>query len=227
MFRWFLPTLFAVIVGLLVLLGSLLPIPTLASLRADLLSGAAVIASFAMVLAFANVLRVHFGRLVAKQAKSVHATGQRFASLILLLSAIASFVLVLLQGPEGIASQTIVEGVLIPGQSALLALTAVTLVLTGARILRTRWRASSVLFLVVALLVLWTTVGIGTPSGIGMPSGIGTPALVYPGILETVMRFVNAVATGGMRGLLLGVALGTVITGLRIIVGIDRPHSGG
>ncbi len=210
MFRWFLPTLVAVIVGLLVLLGSLLPIPTLRSLRADLLSGAAVIASFAMVLAFANVLRVHFGRLVAKQAKPVHATGQRFASLVLLLSAIASFVLVLLQGPEGVASQTIVEGVLIPGQSALLALTAVTLVLAGARILRTRRHPNGVLFLVVALIVLWTTV-----------------PLVYPRILQTVMQFVNAVATGGMRGLVLGVALGTVITGLRIIIGIDRPQSGG
>ena len=209
MFRWFLPTLIAVIVGLLVLLGSLLPIPTLRSLRADLLSGAAVIASFAMVLAFANVLRVHFGRLVAKQAK------QRFASLVLLLSAIASFVLVLLQGPEGVASQTIVEGVLIPGQSALLALTAVTLVLAGARILRTRRNTVSVLFLVVALIVLWTA------------GGASTPALVYPRILQTVMQFVNAVATGSMRGLVLGVALGTVITGLRIIMGIDRPQSGG
>ncbi len=204
MFRWFLPTLVAIVVGLLVLLGALLPIPTLASLRADLVRGAAIIAAFAMVLAFANVLRVHFGRLVSRQAK------QRFASLILLISAIATFVLVLLQGPGGVAARTIVGSVLIPGQSALLALTAVTLVLAGVRLLRTRRRLSSALFLIVALFMLWTTV-----------------PMVYPGILETGMRFVEAVSTGSMRGLLLGVALGTVVTGLRIILGIDRPHSGG
>ncbi|MBN1249791.1 MAG: hypothetical protein JXC32_19160 [Anaerolineae bacterium] len=204
MFRWFLPTLVAVVVGLVVLLGSLLPIPLLVSIRADLLRGAAVVAAFAMVLAFANVLRVHFGRLVSKQAR------QRFASLILLISAIASFILVLMQGPQGVVSQMIVEGVLIPGQSTLLALTAVTLVLAGARLLRTRRTVSSVLFLAVALIVLLTTV-----------------PMVYPGILGTVMQFVDAVASGGMRGLLLGVALGTVVTGLRIILGIDRPHSGG
>ena len=204
MIRWFLPTLVAVIVGLLVLLGGLLPVPMLASIRADVLHGAAIVAAFAMVLAFANVLRVHFGRLVSRQAK------QRFASLILLLSALATFVVVLLQGPEGAVAKAVIDSVLVPGQSALLALTAVTLLLAGGRLLRTRRRFSSVLFLLVALLVLLTTV-----------------PLVYPGILETGMRFVGAVSMGSMRGLLLGVALGTVVTGLRIILGIDRPHSGG
>jgi len=51
--------------------------------------------------------------------------------------------------------------------------------------------------------------------------------LVYPPLMSTVMAFVNSVATGGLRGLLLGVALGTVVTGLRVILGIDRPHSSG
>lgn len=204
MVRWFLPTLVAVVVGLLVLLGALLPIPILASIRADVLHGAAIVAAFAMVLAFANVLRVHLSRLVSRQAK------QRFASLILLLAAMSTFVVVLLQGPEGTVAKALMDNVLVPGQSALLALTAVTLVLAGARLLRTRRRVSSVLFLLVALLVLLTTV-----------------PFVYPEILETGMRFVGAISTGSMRGLLLGVALGTVVTGLRIILGIDRPHSGG
>lgn len=204
MVRWFLPTLVAVVVGLLVLLGALLPIPIPASIRADVLHGAAIVAAFAMVLAFANVLRVHLSRLVSRQAK------QRFASLILLLAAMSTFVVVLLQGPEGTVAKALMDNVLVPGQSALLALTAVTLVLAGARLLRTRRRVSSVLFLLVALLVLLTTV-----------------PFVYPEILETCMRFVGAISTGSMRGLLLGVALGTVVTGLRIILGIDRPHSGG
>lgn len=204
MVRWFLPTLVAVVVGLLVLLGALLPIPILASIRADVLHGAAIVAAFAMVLAFANVLRVHLSRLVSRQAK------QRFTSLILLLAAMSTFVVVLLQGPEGTVAKALMDNVLVPGQSALLALTAVTLVLAGARLLRTRRRVSSVLFLLVALLVLLTTV-----------------PFVYPEILETGMRFVGAISTGSMRGLLLGVALGTVVTGLRIILGINRPHSGG
>jgi hypothetical protein len=204
MFRWFIPTLVAVAVGLLVLLGSLLPIPILASTREGLLRGATVLAAFAMVLAYGNILRVHAGRVFTKQTKN------RVASAILLVSAVASLVLVLIQGPEGPASQVIVEAILIPGQSALLALTAVTLVLAGMRLFHTRRHLNSVLFLAAALLMLWSTI-----------------PLFYPRILAGVMQFVDAIATGGMRGLLLGVALGTMIAGLRIILGIDRPHSGG
>jgi len=33
-------------------------------------------------------------------------------------------------------------------------------------------------------------------------------------------------AAGGARGILLGVALGTLTTGLRILFGADRPYGG-
>jgi len=33
-------------------------------------------------------------------------------------------------------------------------------------------------------------------------------------------------AIAGARGLLLGVALGTVATGIRILIGVDRPYGG-
>ncbi len=100
--------------------------------------------------------------------------------------------------------------ILVPGESALLALTAVTLLLAGMRLYRSRRHVNSVLFIVVALLTL-----------------LSAAPLIYPPLVKTVMDFVNAVATGGLRGLLLGVALGTVVTGLRVILGIDRPQSGG
>ena len=32
-------------------------------------------------------------------------------------------------------------------------------------------------------------------------------------------------ALAGTRGIILGVALGTVVTGLRLLMGIDRPYS--
>ena len=36
----------------------------------------------------------------------------------------------------------------------------------------------------------------------------------------------GAVAEGGARGLLIGIALGTLLTGLRVLFGMDRPYGG-
>ncbi len=204
MFRWLIPTAIAVLCGLLVLLGYLVPVPTLEALRVLLVQGATVLGAFALLLAYGNLLRVHITRLFQRTSK------QRIASLLLIGSAIASLVLVLAQGPDGAVPQTILNNVLVPGESALLAITAITLILGGMRLLRNRRDASSVVFLIVAIFTLLSSIPV-----------------VLPRALEIVRRLVNAAATGGMRGLLLGVALGIVLTGLRIILGIDRPHSGG
>jgi len=40
---------------------------------------------------------------------------------------------------------------------------------------------------------------------------------------KAIIGFTDAVG-GGARGLLIGVALGTLLTGLRILFGIDRPY---
>jgi hypothetical protein len=37
---------------------------------------------------------------------------------------------------------------------------------------------------------------------------------------------VQVPSVGGARGILLGVALGTIATGLRILMGSDRPYGG-
>ncbi len=204
MFRWVIPTIIAVVAGLLVLLGYLAPIPIFVSVRIVLVRWATVLAAFALVLAYGSILKVHIARVFRRRIR------HRIASLILLVSAVITLVLVLLQGPEGIWVQAILSDILIPGQSAVLALTAVTLLLSGMRLFTTRRSPMAVLFLATALLML-----------------LGTIPVVYPRTVELIVQLVDAAATGGMRGLLLGVSLGIVITGLRIILGIDRPYSGG
>ncbi|MBN1246300.1 MAG: hypothetical protein JXC32_01520 [Anaerolineae bacterium] len=204
MFRWLIPTIVAVACGLVVLVGYLVPIPPLASARALLVQWAAVLGAFALLLGYGNLLRVHTGRLFQRESK------QRIASLLLVAAAMASLVLVLVQGPDGATSQALVDAVLVPGQSALLAVTGITLILGGMRLVRTRREVHSVLLLIVAAFTLFGMI----------------PIFVSP-VLETIQQLVNAAATGGMRGLLLGVTLGVVLTGLRILLGIDRPHSGG
>lgn len=213
MFRWFLPTLVAVLVGLVALLGALIPIPAFESTRATLLQGATVLGAFALVLAFGNLMRVHIGRMVTKRTPAGLKQKHRLASAILVVSALGSLVAVLAQGPDGQAARVLMEAVLVPGQSALLALTAVTLVVAGMRLYRVRRHVNSVLFLVAALLALLTA-GSGGLLPIGLPM-----------VLQTIVDLFSSIAIGGMRGLVLGVAIGTIVAGLRVILSVDRPHS--
>ena len=201
MFKWFIPTVIAVICGLITLLGALLPTPIFDDIRVILVQWAAVITVFAFILAYSSILKVHIARVI-------HKPKDRIASIILLFSAIATLIIVVIQGPEGIISQYMVSYILIPGESALLALTAVTLIIAGMRVYRIRRDVYGVIFFIVVVLALFSTI-----------------PYFYHVIIDTVLSLLNSAAVAGMRGLILGVILGTTLTGIRVIFGIDRPYS--
>lgn len=178
-----------------------MPGTLLADLRGDVLQWATVLAAFALFLAFLSIVRVHLARLVGKSRHKI-------ASLLIVVSAVGSLVLVLLQGPEGPLTRVLVRDVLVAGESALLALTAITLLLAGARALQTRRSLGTVVFILVSLFAL-------------------AAAIPYArlAVLDSAMVVVDTVASAGVRGLVLGVALGITLTGIRLIIGVDRPHS--
>jgi hypothetical protein len=159
-----------------------------------------VLGIFAFMLAFMNLIRVHLGRIFRKGKNQT-------ISLLFLISAIACLTIVMIQGPEGIISQQILNGVLIPGESALLGLTALSLTIAGMRILRSRRGPNSILFILMTIIFL-----------VGM-----VPYMQVFGRFSDF--FQNALATAGMRGIVIGVALGTTLTGLRVIFGTTRPYS--
>ena len=195
-----LPTAVAISAGILVLLGSFLPVSPLREVRLFLIQWAMVLGIFAFILAFLHLLRVHLIRL-GRRGKGWS------TSLLVVLSAISVLLLVSTQGPTSQWSQHLMNDFLVPGESALLALPAVTLVLAGMRMLRARRTSGSILFLLIAVLML-----------------VGT--VPYVGILGEIADWIQGVpALAGMRGLLLGVALGTTMAGLRVVFGATRPHS--
>jgi hypothetical protein len=92
----------------------------------------------------------------------------------------------------------------------------VSLVYAAARLLRRVPNLFSIVFIGTALLVLL---------------GASTLALGGPGLLVDVIAGVRdwitqVPAAAGARGLLVGVALGSVAAGLRILIGTDRPFGG-
>jgi hypothetical protein len=78
--------------------------------------------------------------------------------------------------------------------------------------LRRRVDVTSVLFLVVAVIFLLALV----------PIPVGGIEALQGFVLQAAGMF----SSGGARGLLIGIALGTLLTGLRILFGIDRPYGG-
>jgi hypothetical protein len=96
-----------------------------------------------------------------------------------------------------------------PLGASVAALLVFTLGLAAFRLLRARRNAGTVLFLVIVILVL-----------------LGSTPLLGLGWLAGVRDWiVNVPAMAGTRGLLLGVGIGTVITGLRVLLTLDRPYT--
>jgi hypothetical protein len=137
----------------------------------------------------------------------------RVYSIVLLVSLFVTILIVSISGPTGSWSMWVFNSFQVPVEVSLLAVLAVVLVYAAARLLARRPKWNTILFLVTVLIVLAGSVPLFFIGEI-------TPLSIVRGWLAQVP------AIAGARGLLLGVALGTVATGLRILIGIDRPYGG-
>jgi hypothetical protein len=198
-------TAVAIAVGLIVLLGYFLPIDILIGLRLALLDWAIIIASFALLVGVINLIYVHWKKTTAAQTNSVY-------SVVLLFSLAVTIIVVGWFGPSHDISKWIFNYVQVPIEASLMALLAVILAYASARLLRRRLNAFSIIFTVTVLIVLITA----TPL-----MGIELPFLS-----EFRSWVVRVPAVAGTRGILIGVALGIIATGLRILIGSDRPYRG-
>ena len=106
----------------------------------------------------------------------------------------------------------IFNNIQLPIESSLMALLAVILAYASARMLNRRLNLFSIVFIVTVLIVL-----LGTAS---------LPFLDLPVLSELRAWIERIPAVAGSRGILLGVALGTIATGLRVLMGADRPYGG-
>jgi hypothetical protein len=197
----------AIASGLIVLLGYFFP-DQLSGLRGLLIDWAVVIAGMAVLVGIANMVFVQMEKVRSRPKNGLY-------SGVLLLSLILTFGFGLVLRPDHLYMQTLVTSVIIPVEASLLAILAVTLVYASIRLLRRRIDLMSVIFLVSAVLFLIAV----------MP----TPFSLNPYVQifqNFILDFAGMFSQGGARGLLIGVALGTLLTGLRVLFGIDRPYGG-
>ncbi len=200
--RYFIAAI-AVASGLLVLVGYFLP--ALANVEMILLNWAMILAGAAMFLGIFNLISVHSEKIRHREKGNLY-------SALLLIALLGTFFLGFILGPDNISMRILLNGIILPAEAMLMGLLAVTLLYAAIRLLRRRVNIMSVIFLISALLILIGTVTL--PLG-NMP--------IF-GALRSWMT--NVLAVGGARGILMGVVLGTLTTGLRVLFGMDRPYGG-
>jgi hypothetical protein len=193
-----LPLALAIAFGLLTVLGLLL-VPPLGDL---LTAWASFLAAVALLLGAVNLLGIHVRRL---------SQGNIYSG-ILVISMLAVFVLGVTDSlgftENGVG--IVFENVQVPLEMAMASLLAFFLLFAGFRLLRRQRSRWSALFIVSVIVLL-----------------LGRTPLpfVTDGLFSQVERFVgDVIVNAGMRGILIGIALGTIAVGLRILMGSERPY---
>ncbi|MGZ6316193.1 MAG: hypothetical protein ACXWNQ_02950 [Anaerolineales bacterium] len=194
----------AVLTGLIVLAGYF--VPAIAPIQAILLNWAIILAGAAALIGVLNLAGVHGSKIARREKGAIY-------SAILLICMAATFILGIFLGPDSQGMRLVVNSIIVPVEATLMALLAVTLLYASIRLLRRRASTMSLVFIVTALLMMLASAT--------LPFG-------EVGALNDFLHpwFQHVLALGGARGILLGVALGTLTTGLRVIFGAERPYGG-
>jgi hypothetical protein len=197
--------LIAIVVGATVLLGYFIQIPLLQELRAIILNWALILTAVVLLVGILNLLLVHLKKIRTDEKNA-------FYSLFLVIALLVTFVIALVFGPDSPWSAFIFDHILLPVETSLVALLAVVLVYALARMF---WRGVTLFNLLFAATVLFVLAVPALLSWMSLP------------LLSELHAWITQVwALAGARAILMGVALGVIATGLRVLVGADRPYEG-
>jgi len=194
------PAVITGIAGSIVLLSFIFPMELLLQLRVVLINIAVIVAGMALLLGFVRLLSFHLRRV--QQRRSGY-------SLVALIVAIVVFGVLVADRFLNLGATTFVfTAIIAPIQSSLGALLAIFLGVAALRMAQRRRTWGTLWFLISAIVVLLTQIPVTADS-----------------VLLPIRQFFDALAMGGLRGLLLGVALGTLAVAFRVLLTIDRPQS--
>ena len=210
--RYIIPALITVTVGLTIFFSLLFDNDVLRLARQVFTDWVVILAGLALLLGVLHLMTVHLNKLKTRTRGWPY-------SFLVILSAIGVLVVGLLEGQAGqetlfeptSLTQIIFEGVLVATQASLAGLIVFFLIYAATRmLLNVRVEASSLLFLLALLVVLLGWIPIAS-----------IQSSLLPGLRNWLLQ---VPITAGARGILLGVALGTVMVGLRVLTGTERPY---
>lgn len=174
--------------------------PSMSATQSFILDAVIIASGTALLVGVANLFTVHLGKLRG-------GGGNPLYSLILISSLLFTFTLTLLNGPKSEIPQWILENIQVPVETSLMAVMAVTLTYASTRMLARQTDLYTIIFILFVL----STMLASAP---------------FFGFLEFSGETTRILASAGARGILIGVALGSITTGLRVLIGSDRPYGG-
>lgn len=195
----------ALLTGVVVLLGYFIRLEILLNIRSVLLGWAGILMAVALLVGLVNLFSIHWNKIVAKQHGSIN-------SLALILSMGLTLIIGGWFGLRHPFTLWILNNIQVPVEGSLLALLTVILLLAVMRFMRLKSGVGAFVFLFTAVLA-------------GLASG-PLFGLDIPGLSELRNWMLKIPVLAGTRGILLGVGLGTLAAGLRILIGVDRPYEG-
>lgn len=191
----------AVACGLLVLADFFLVNPVIDALGAALIEGVLILAAFALLLGVVNLLGVHARMNGDHRAR-------RYSALLLI--ALVGTLLIGLLRPASAELTWVFDYLYFPLQATMGALLAFFVVSAAYRAFKLR-SVPAIILLVTSLVVLITQLPFS--------------AALSP-LLPAAREWIFAIpVTAGVRGILLGVALGTTATALRVLLAVDHPYA--
>ncbi len=210
-------TAFAIIFGLVVLVGYFLPAtlpanlvdPRLRDARTYIIDWAAILASFVTLIAVLGLVSNHWNKLRARRNPDRYSFFMLAAFVLTVIFGIIAYVV----NGDIAGFQRVVMAIQVPVEASMMALLALTLTLASLRLFRRRRGLLPWVFFISVLLFLLLNSGLLT-------SQVGVP------IIDQFLGALRLLPVAGGRGILLGIALGSLMAGLRVLIGADRPYSG-
>lgn len=192
-------SLIVAIVSGLLMLGALFFQPYTAPALALVLNWLIILSSSALLVGIAGLVVNHLGFILKARKGCLY-------SLVLLGSFFATIIFGIILGVDNPGFLQGLSAILLPMQTALMALIALVLMSAAIKIFRQRgWSILTVSFAVSALLFLFLN--------LGFVRFDSNPAL------QNFVAIIQGLPMIGARGLLIGVALGALLMGLRVLFG--------
>ncbi len=204
-----LPTAIAISMGLLTLIGLLFSAPNINRIT---LTWGVLLAAIALLFGILNLLIVHTRRLLDE--RNLYSGVLVISMMLVFVAAFADQAGIDIVG--GSAVNFLFQNVQLPLESALASLLAFFLLFAIVNLLKRRRSFKTVLFIVI---VIFALIGSVIPRLTIIPDSISEVITTVTSVIDSV------VVASGVRGLILGIALGTVMLSLRLLFGMERPYN--